>query len=115
MPKLAVIPTHFTEAFFIIRTLLLFLGCARLRLFRVSIDALSVLLVANAILFEKLTDGDPLLDVHVKVLAVVSLGAHFLQPIHAYLLFQLSTIRSRFKGLKYIVQLVDIRCILALR
>ena len=114
MPKLAVIPTHFTEASFIIRTLLLFLGGARLRLFRVSINALCVLLMTDAIFFEKLTYRDPLLNVHVKVLAVVALGAHFLQPIHAYLLFQLSTIRSRFEGLKYIVQLVDIRCILAL-
>ena len=115
MPKLAVISTHFTEAFFIVRTLLLFLGGAGLRLFRVSINALCVLLVTDAIFFEKLTYRDPFLNVHMKVLAVVSLGAHFLQPINAYLLFQLSTIRSRFKGLKYIVQLVDIRCILALR
>ena len=74
MPKLAVIPTHFTEASFIIRTLFLFLGGSWLRLFRVSIDAL-ILLVTNAIFFEKLTDGYPLLDVHVKVLAVISLGA----------------------------------------
>ena len=115
MPKLAVISTHFTEASFIKRTLLLFLRGARLRLLRVSIDALCVLLVTNAIFFEKLTDGNPILNVHVKVLTVISLGANFLQPINAYLLFQLLAIRSCFKGLKYIVQLVDIRGILALR
>ena len=73
MPKLAVIPTHFTEASFIVRTLLLFLRSARLWLFRVSIDALCVHLVTNPVFFEKLTDRNPLLNVNVKVLAIVTL------------------------------------------
>ena len=93
MPKLALIPTHFTEAAFIIRTLLLFLRGARLRLLRVSIDALCVHLVTNSIFFEKLTDGNPLLNVHVEVLTVIALGTHFFEPVYAYLLFQLCTIR----------------------
>ena len=103
VPKLAVIPTHLTEAAFIIGTLLLFLGGARLRLLRVSIDALSVLLVTDSIFLEKLTYGNPLLNVHVQVFTVIALRAHFFKPIHAYLLFQLCTIRYRFEGSKYIV------------
>ena len=77
MPKLAMVTTQLTEAFLIVRTLLLLLGGTRLRLLRMSVHTLSVLLVTMAIFFEKLTYGDLLLNIHVKVLTRIALPAHF--------------------------------------
>ena len=87
MPKLAMVTTQLTEAFLIVWALLLLLGSARLWLLRMSVHTLSVLLVTMAIFFEKLTYGDLLLNIHVKVLTSIALPAHFFQPMYAYLLF----------------------------
>ena len=111
MPKLAMVPTHLTEAAFIVWALLLFLGGAWLGLLRMSINAICDLLVTEAIFLEKLTDGNSLLYVHVKVLAFIALRAIILQPIHAYLLFQLCLIRLLRNGFVIILKLIVIQCI----
>ena len=87
MPKLAMVTTQLTEAFLIVWALLLLLGSARLWLLRMSVHTLSVFLVTMASFFEKLTYGDLLLDIHVKVLTSIALPARIFQPMYAYLLF----------------------------
>ena len=64
MPKLAMVTTQLTEAFLIVRTLLLLLGGARLWLFRMSVHT-RVFYVTMASFFEKLTYRDLLLNIHV--------------------------------------------------
>ena len=97
VPVVAGVAANLAEASFEVRARLLLLRGARFRFLRVSVDALSVLLVAVTALFEKPADGNLLLDIHVKVLARVALAAHFFEPMHADLLLELGIVGLRIK------------------
>ena len=57
------------------------------------VDALGVLLVAVPVLLKELTDGDLVLHVPMQVLALLSLAADLLEPVHAHLLLELGQVR----------------------
>lgn len=86
VPVVAGVAAHLAKATFVVRTRLLLFGGAGFRLFGVAVDALGVLLVAVTPFLEEAADGDLVLDVHVQVLAGVSLATNLFQPVYAHLL-----------------------------
>ena len=59
------------------------------------VNTLGVLLVAVAILFEKLADGDFILDIPVEVFTYVTFSTNFFKPMNAYFLLKFCSIWLR--------------------
>ena len=95
MPELAKLATYLAKATFVVGTLLLLFDVTFSRFLWVSVDTVSVHLLALASLLEKLADRNLLFVIKVQVFALVALATHLFEPVNTHFLLKLGVVRAR--------------------
>lgn len=103
MPVITLSTAKLTETTFIVRAwLLLFRSAWVIWLSWVTIYA-SILLIAMTALFKEAANRNLFFDIAMQILALVTLAAYLLKPVHADLLLELGLVRQRIERLNYLL------------